>query len=327
MPQNLMRVAQYERYGGPEVVQVTDVPMPQCKDNELIVRVHATTVNRTDCGFLRGKPLLVRLFSGLLKPRSRILGCEFCGSVEYVGKHVQHHAVGDRVVGFKDDDYGFGGHAQFTVVPVGAMLATIPENFTFAQAAPAFEGAHYALHYIRAADIRRGMSVLVNGATGAIGSAAVQLISFLGANVTAVCGGDYVDLVSELGADSVVDYRKNDFTQLPHQFDVVFDAVGKSSFGRCKKVMKANGIYMSTELGDYWQNPVLALFKRSADKQKVLFPIPSNSVDDAHYIIGLLASGDYRPLIDREFTLENIVDAFRYVEQGEKIGNVVISVA
>jgi len=211
MSQTSMRVAQYNRFGGPENLRLTDVPKPLCADDELLVRVQASTVNRTDCAFLRGKPLIGRIVYGFFKPKSSVLGCEFSGVVESVGKNVHQHAVGERVVGYKDDDYGFGGHAQYTTVPVGAMLATIPETLTYEQAVPAFEGAHYALSGIRACKIHSDMHVLVNGATGAIGSAAVQLIRVLGAKITAVCATDQVALVSELGADHVVDFHKRVF--------------------------------------------------------------------------------------------------------------------
>ncbi len=323
-----MKAAVYEKYGPPEALAVKDVPVPVPQAGEVLVRVHASTVNRTDCGFLRGRPLIVRLFSGLRKPKSTILGCEFAGEVVEVGEGVKEFAVGSRVIGFKDDDFGFGGHAEFTVMPMTdkGMIAKIPERFSYEEAAPGFEGSHYALHYIRAAKISKEHAVLVNGATGAIGSAAVQIIKHLGAHVTAVCAGEHVELARSLGADDVIDYEAADFTQLDKQFDVIFDAVGKSTFGRCKKILTQEGIYMSTELGPYSQNPFLALLTKFYGKQRVLFPIPENSRQDADYLADLMDKGVYQPVVDKVYGLDDIVDAFHYVETGMKVGNVVIKV-
>jgi NADPH:quinone reductase-like Zn-dependent oxidoreductase len=204
-----MKAAVHTRYGPPDVVRVSDVDTPAVKDHDVLVKVYATTVNRTDCGFHAGKPFIVRFFSGLLKPRAAVLGTEFAGVVEAVGSGVTSFTAGDRVFGFSEGR--FGAHAEYLVMPDDGALAAMPANTTFEQAAPSTEGSHYALSYIRAAKIRSGQHVLINGATGAIGSAAVQLVNNLGASVTAVCGTPHVELVKALGADRVINNTAEDF--------------------------------------------------------------------------------------------------------------------
>lgn len=319
-----MKAAVSKSYGSPDQINIEQVPVPAVTPTDVLIRVHATTVNRTDCGFLRGKPYIVRLFSGLFKPKSIILGCEFAGEVVDVGSEAHGYKIGDRVFGFKDDDFGFGGHAEYTAMPVAGMLAHIPDHLSFEQAAPALEGAHYALHYIRAANISAQHSVLINGATGAIGSSALQIIKHLGAHVTAVCPTANIEQVKALGADVVIDYQKQDFTQLDQQFDVVFDAVGKSTFGRCRRIIKPRGVYMSSELGPYWQNPFLALLTRFYGEKRVLFPLPDNVSADATFLSELMEKRAYQPLIDRTYPLDEIIDAYRFVETGMKVGNVVV---
>lgn len=321
-----MRAARYEKYGAPEELEIQRIPIPACADDQVLVKVHYSTVNRTDCGFLRGQPFIVRFFAGLTKPRSKTLGCEFAGEVVEVGRSDHEFKVGDRVCGFKDDDYGFGGHAEYTTMNVNGLIGKIPKHISFAQAAPALEGAHYALSGIRSTKIAAGQQVLVNGGTGGIGSAAVQIISIMGADVTAVCGPNHIDTVKQLGASKVLDFMSEDFTKLDTKFDVVFDAVGKSTFGQCKKILKPHGIYLSTELGPFAQNPFLALYTAKLSKKKVHFPIPTNQKADGEYLCGLLQTKQYMPLVDRTYKLEEIIDAFHYVETGEKIGNVVLQI-
>ncbi len=223
-----MKAAVRNRYGPPEVVRVTDVPKPVPGHTELLVQVRATTVNRTDRGYLAGKPPIVRLFSGLIRPRVAVLGNEFAGVVEAVGDGVTAFAPGDRVFGYSGRT--FGAHAEHMTISADGAVATMPGS-TFEEAAPSTEGSHYALANIRAANIGATSEVLIYGATGAIGSAAVQLAKCLGASVTAVCRGEHVGLVASLGADRVIDYTAEDFTADGATYDVVFDAVGKTSFG------------------------------------------------------------------------------------------------
>jgi NADPH:quinone reductase-like Zn-dependent oxidoreductase len=318
-----MKAAVHTSYGPPDVVRISEVEKPAPGDNELLVRVHATTVNRTDCGLRAAKPFFVRLLTGLARPRVTILGSEFAGEVEAVGQGVTSFEVGDRVFGFNGSR--LGGHAEYLVTPEGGLVATIPGGLTFEEAAPGTEGSHYALSLIRRSRIHEGQDVLVNGATGAIGSAAVQLLMHLGARVTAVCGTEHVELVRGLGADRVIDYTAEDFTKDEQTYDVVLDAVGKSSFGRCRRLLKPRGIYLSSDLGPLSQNPILALVTPLTRRKRVMFPIPREDREMARQLRGLLESGAFRPLVDRRYPLDQIVEAYRYVETGQKVGNVVIS--
>ncbi len=319
-----MKAVVYTKYGPPDVLQLKEVPKPTPKDNEVLIKTHAATVNRTDCGFLRGKPSFVRLVSGLFGPKRRILGNEFAGKIEAVGKDVKSFANGDRVFGYSG--VSFGAHAEYLTVPEQGMLAAIPTNMTYEEAAPITEGGHYALNNIRKANVRSGQKVLINGATGGIGSAAVQLVKYYGAEVTAVCGTRSAGLVESLGADRVIDYTKEDFTKSGGEYDFVFDAVGKSSFGACKRLLKPGGIYCSTELGFLYQNAFLSLWTSMFGAKKVIFPIPKEKKEDAVFFKELIDSGKFRPVIDRRYSLEQIAEAYRYVEKGQKTGNVVITI-
>jgi len=319
-----MKAAVHTRYGPPSVVRIQDVATPEAGPDEVLIKVHATTVNRTDCAYRAGKPALVRVIYGPVKPRATILGNEFAGEVVAVGSGVSRFALGDRVFGYNEGR--FGAHAEYLVMRHDGPLATIPADVGDEQAAPSIEGSHYALAMIRAATVRSGQDVLVNGATGGIGSAAVQLIKALGATVTGVCGSEHLELVRGLGADHVIDYTAADFTKDGRTYDLVIDAVGKSSFGACRPVLRDRGIYLSSELGPFWQNPVLAFVTPLLRGKKVLFPIPRQSREMVEYVKGLIEAGTFRPVIDRHYPLDEIVEAYRYVDSGQKIGNVVIGV-
>jgi NADPH:quinone reductase-like Zn-dependent oxidoreductase len=320
-----MKAAVYRHYGPPAVLRVTQAPVPVAKDGQVLVRVRATSVNRTDCGFLRAKPFIVRFFAGLTKPRRRILGCEFAGVVEAVGHGVTRFSVGDKVFGF--DDHGWGGHAEYKVISERRMVATIPPGIGYEQAAVSTEGAHYALTYVRALRVGGGTRVLVHGATGAIGSAAVQLLKHAGAFVIATSDTKNVELVRSLGADVVVDREREDFTRLDERVDIVFDAVGKSSFGACKRLLNDGGVYVSTDLGPMAQNLALALVSplfRLVGAKRVAFPLPKASREVIEFLRERLERGELRPLIDRTYALDEIVAALTYVETGQKTGNVVV---
>jgi NADPH:quinone reductase-like Zn-dependent oxidoreductase len=221
-----MKAAVQTRYGPPEAVLISEVEKPATRENGLLVKVHATTVNRTDCACRAARPFFMRFFTGLIRPRATVLGNEFAGVVEAVGSGVTSFRVGDKVFGYNEGP--FGAHAEYLSIPQDGSLATMPANVTYQEAAPSTEGSHYALAHISAAKIRSGQDVLVYGATGAIGSAAVQLLKSLGATVTAVCGADHVDLVRGLGADKVIDYTSEDFTRDNQKYDVVLDSVGRA---------------------------------------------------------------------------------------------------
>jgi NADPH:quinone reductase-like Zn-dependent oxidoreductase len=319
-----MRAAVRTRYGPPDVVRVVEVEKPAAKDNEVLVRVHATTVNRTDCGLRAAKPFIYRFFLGLRRPRLTVLGNEFAGQVEAVGTGVRSFEVGDRVFGFSGS--WFGAHAEYLTMPEDGLLATMPADLSYEEAAPSTEGSIYALSLIRTAKLQRGQGVLVNGATGAIGSAAVQLLRDMGAMVTAVCGAEHMELVRGLGADRVIDYTAEDFTRDERRYDVVMDAVGKSSFGRCRRLLKPGGLYLSTDLGPLSQNPVLALVTPLFGGRRVRFPIPRQDQGTVTYLKERIESGAFKPLIDRRYRLDQIVEAYRYVETGRKVGSVVITI-
>jgi len=319
-----MRAIIHTRYGPPEVLQLKEVPKPTPKDHEVLIKIHATTVNRTDCGFRSAEYFISRFFSGLFRPNNQTLGNEFAGEIEAIGKGVKNFKPGDKVFGYNDST--FGAHAEYLNLAEDASITTMPSAITYEEAAPITEGAHYALCDIRAAKIKSGQKVLVNGATGAIGSAAVQLMNYFGAAVTAVCDTKNIALVKSLGASHVIDYTQQDFTKLNTSFDVVFDAVGKSSFGKCKPILKKGGIYMSTELGYWSQNPFLAMITPLLGGKKVLFPLPTISKRDVEFLKELVETKKFKPVIDRCYPLEQIIEATRYVETRQKIGNVVITV-
>jgi NADPH:quinone reductase-like Zn-dependent oxidoreductase len=320
-----MRAAINTIYGPPEVVQVMEIEKPLPKDNEVLIKVHATTVNRTDCGFRSAQYFISRFFSGLFKPKFKTLGNEFAGIVEAVGKDVKSFKIGDKVFGYNDTT--FGAHAEYMTMAEDAAITTMPHNVSFEQAAAITEGGHYALGDIHAAKVMAGQNILVNGSTGAIGSAAVQLIKYFGATVTAVCNTKNVELVRSLGADVVIDYTQEDFTKLTDRFHFVFDAVGKSSFAKCKHLLHENGIYISTELGKSSANVVLALTTPLTGGKRVLFPLPTISKADVIFLKELVEAGKFQPVIDRHYKLDDIVEAYKYVETGQKTGNVIVTVA
>ena len=310
-------------YGPPEIVHLTDVPAPGVGPGDVRVAVHATTVNRSDCGVRAGHPFFIRALTGLFRPRATVLGNEFAGVVESVGPGVTRFSAGDRVFGYSPR---FGAHAELLSISQDGLVAAVPAGLSFEDVAPATEGAHYALSIIRKAGISGGQDVLVNGATGAIGSAAVQLLADLGARVTAVCGAAHAGLVRGLGADRVIDRDKADFTKDGHHYDVVFDAVGKSSIGRCRPLLKPRGLYLTTDLGPWSQNAVLPVVTRLARGRRVMLPTPIETPQVIEYLCERIASGRFRPVVDRRYPFGQIVEAYRYVETGQKVGNVVITV-
>ena len=317
-----MKAAVHTRYGPPSVVGISEVERPAAGPGDVLIRVHATTVNRTDCAYRAGKPFLARAAYGPIRPRATILGNEFAGRVEAVGVGVTEFGVGDRVFGYNEGP--FGAHAEFLVIPETGSVATMPVDSSYGQLAPAVEGAHYALSMIDAAGILSGQRVLVYGATGGIGSAAVQLVRNMGSEVTAVCPAEHLDLVRGLGADRVLDLPG--FGGDEHTYDVIIDAVGKTSFGACRRLLTPRGIYLSSELGPHSQNPFLALAAPLYRGQRVMFPIPKHNQEMIRYFKGLIESDRFTPLVDRTYPLDQIVEAYEYVETGQKLGNVVIAV-
>jgi NADPH:quinone reductase-like Zn-dependent oxidoreductase len=318
-----VRAAVYDRYGPPEVQRLEDVERPVPLEHEVLVKVHATTVTRTDCGIRAGKPFFVRLIFGLRRPKQRILGTELAGEVEAVGAGVTKFAVGDHVFG-STSAFKFGSHAEFVCVSENGPLAHKPAAMTFQEAAAVTDGAVLALMCLESARPRSGQTVLVYGASGAIGTAGVQLAKHFGADVTAVCGTKNLELVKSLGADRVIDYTQEDFTKSGRTYDVIFDAVGKQSFSRCKGSLKPGGAYVATDgLG----NIFLALWTARIGDKKVLFPIPPHYTQETVLLIKeLIEAGKFRAVIDRCYPLEDVVEATRYVETEQKTGNVVLTI-
>lgn len=319
-----MKAAVRTSYGPPESVRVVEMATPEPRPGEVLVRVLASTVNRTDIGYRAGTPRIIRVFSGLRRPKSQVLGTEFAGTIESVGDGVTSFVPGDRVYGYNEKT--FGAHAEYMTIAAEGSITTIPGELDFEEAAPSFEGSHYALANLRAGEVGAGTDLLVYGATGAIGSAAVQLAKALDARVTAVCGTGQVTLVEDLGADRVIDYQTEDFTTHGATYDVVFDAVGKSSFAACKPLLRPNGLFLATDLGPFPWNPLLALTTRLGRGPRVKFPLPTDDKDIVRYLSDRVEAAEFRPVIDRTYQLDDIVEAYRYVETGQKVGNVVITI-
>jgi len=317
-----MRAVVHDRYGKPDVLRLEDVERPSPDADQILVKVHATTVNRTDCHRRAAKPFLWRFLSGLLRPRCRILGGEMAGEVEAVGSAVTRFAVGDRVFGTSGRT--LGGHAEFLCRKETGLIAHMPAGLSFEEAAAIPDGALSALTCLRRAGVKEGQTILVYGASGSVGTASVQLAKHFGADVTAVCNTKNLELVSSLGADRVIDYTQEDFTKNGETYDVVLDAVGKHSFTRSKGSLKPGGIYIAT---DGLRNFVLALWTSRIGDKRVSLPIPDWKAPDILFLKELVEAGRYRPVIDRSYPLEDVVEATRYVETQQKTGNVVLVVA
>jgi len=319
-----MKAAVRYRYGLPGDLSIKEVEIPKPKDNEVLIRVRATTVNRSDCHELSGLPLFMRLFTGLTKPRRKIIGSDFAGDVEAIGANVRSFKVGDKIMGFSGG-LGCGCHAEYFTLPedkAKKMMVTMPSNITYDQAAACLEGVVYAGQMMRTSKPQRGQKALVYGATGAIGVAYLQILKSHGLYVTAVCRSAQADLVRSLGADKVVDYTKEDFTNDPERYDFVFDAVGKSTFLKCRKLLKEKGIYSSSggAINILWVL-VTPLF----GGKRVGFPRSFGIATELNIVKGLLEQNRFTPVIDRKYPLEEIAEAYRYVIRGEKVGNVIIT--
>lgn len=311
------------RYGSADVLKVREVARPAPGPHEVLVQVRATTVNRTDVETLRGTPFFARLATGLRRPKHPIPGSEFAGRIEVVGPDVTTLAVGDEIFGFSGAT--FGAHAEYLVIRDDGPLATIPHGLSHPEIASATEGPHYALSSLDAAGVRPGDQVLVYGATGAIGTAAVQLLKHRGAEVTAVCDPHGVEVVSSLGADVVIDRSTEDYTATSARFDIVLDAVGQTTYGRCRHLLKPGAAYLSTDLGPGWQNLALIPLSRLFGDHRVLLPFPRTTRQHVLLIRELLASGDFHPVIGRTYSFDDIIEAYRYVASKRKLGTVVIT--
>jgi NADPH:quinone reductase-like Zn-dependent oxidoreductase len=312
-------------YGSPDVLQLKEVAKPTPKDNEVLIKVHAAVVGPADCAFRKGDPFIVKLIYGLARPKFAILGVEFAGEIEAVGKDVTLFKKGDQVFGMSPNS--FGAHAEYMCLPEDKSVIIKPANTTYAEAAGIVDGATTALTFLRdVAKLQRGQKVLINGASGAVGAYAVQLAKYFGAEVTGVCSAANVALVQSLGADQVIDYTKEDFTNNGQSYDVIFDAVGKSSFSRCKGALAQKGMYLSTAptLGIVLQMVRTSLF--GSKKAKFATAGLMQNKDNLTFLKDLVEAGKIKSIIDRRYPLEQTAEAHRYVEQGHKKGNVVITI-
>ncbi|TMD97189.1 MAG: NAD(P)-dependent alcohol dehydrogenase [Chloroflexi bacterium] len=323
-----MKAVVYDRYGPPDVLHIEDVAKPEPTEDELRVRVRAAAVTRGDCATRDANrrsgalvTLVSRLVSGVRRPRQPILGSEFAGEVEALGAAVDDFAVGDRVFG--STGFRFGAHAEFVCVRRDSRVAPMPAGLTFEQAAAITDGGLNSLWCLRLAQPLEERKVLVYGASGAIGSAAVQLAKHFGADVTAVCGTKNVELVRTLGAGAVIDYMKEDFTRNGRTYDVIMDAVGKHSFRRCKGSLNPGGRYLAT---DGLDNLVLSMWTARFGDKRVIFKLPPRYTrQDVFFLKELVESGRFHPVVDRSYPLEEVIEASRYVETEQKTGNVILT--
>ncbi len=319
-----MRAVVHDRYGPPEVLRVAEVERPVPKDDEVLVKVHASTVTRGEAMGVRSKEYrFTRLFTGIRRPKRTMFGSELAGSVKEVGTAVTEFQVGDEVFGFEA-----GANAEYVAVRESGVIAQKPTGLTYEEAAALPDGSLLALSCLRPAYPLRGKTVLVYGAAGSVGTAAVQLLAhhFEAADVTAVCDTKDVELVRSLGAREVLDRLSEDFTQNGQRYDVIFDAVGKHSFRRCRRSVKPGGIYISMDLGFMYHVPLLALTTRLVGSRRATLGLGRYRKEDLVLVKELVEAGKYRPVIDRTYALDAVVEATRYVESGQKTGNVVIRV-
>jgi NADPH:quinone reductase-like Zn-dependent oxidoreductase len=319
-----MKAAVRSNYGLPGDLTIKELAIPTPKDDEVLIKVHASTVNRSDCHVLSGKPFIMRLFTGLFKPRASIIGSDFAGQIEATGSGVHSFKVGDKIMGF-GGGFGCGSHAQYFILPEAKAkkaIVPMPAHLTYDEAAACLEGAFYAASVILGLNLTAGQNALVYGATGAIGSSYVQFLKYYGVSITAVCGAENSELIRSLGADRVIDYKTNDFTKDSERYDFVFDAIGRSSFFRCKRLLKKTGIYTSSGGAE---NLFLIFITPLFGGKKVLFPRPKSISAGLNFIKDLIEKGKFQPVIDRKYPLEKIAEAYTFVASGQKIGNVIIT--
>ncbi len=322
-----MKAIVYHEYGSPDVLRLEEVEKPTAKDNEVLIRVHAAAVSMAETIGRKGDPFIARLATGLTGPKKTVLGSEFAGGIEAIGKDVKRFSVGDQV--FASSGASLGAHAEYICLPEDGAMATKPVNVTYEEAAAVSAGGLTALPFLRdKGKIERGQTVLINGASGAVGTSAVQLAKYFGAVVTGVCSTTNVELVRSLGADEVIDYTREDFTGTDETYDIIFDAVGKSSFSRCRGALKPGGIYLTTvptpaiAVQMLWTSKVGG--KRAVFAATGLRPAKEKA-KDLLFLKELCEAGALKPVIDRRYPMEQAADAHRYVETGHKKGHVVIT--
>lgn len=322
-----MKTIVYTKYGPPEVLQLNEVEKPTPSGSELLIRIIATTVTATECTFRKGKPLFSRLFTGLKRPKITTLGEEFAGQIEVVGKDVKLFKKGDHVFGTAGP--GFGANAEYICIPEDGVLTIKPTNMTHEEAASSVDGFLTALPFLRdKGNIKSGQRVLIYGASGSVGAAAVQIAKYFGAEVIGVCSSTNFEMVRTLGADNVIDYMKEDFTKTGQVYDIIFDAVGKTTFSHCKSSLKQKGIFLESGIGLGIFPHVIWTSLFGGKKAKIAatgLRSPQERTKDLILLKELMETGKIKPVIDRRYSLEQITEAHSYVEKGHKKGNVVIT--
>ena len=317
-----MRAILFTEYGPPEVLKLKDIKIPEPKENDLLIKIHATSVNSGDVKLRKADPAVVRLFLGLLKPRKKVLGVVFAGEVVSAGRNVSKFKQGDRVYGMTG--MRMGAYAEYFCLPEKGCINLMPQNLSYEEAASIPFGAVSAMHFLKRANIQKGQSVLINGASGAVGSAAIQLAKNMGANVTAVCSSTNAELVTSLGADKTIDYNSMDFTKGSEFYDVIFETVGKVPLTECVKVTKPSGTVL---IGSGGVADMLGgVLKKVTGKINVVSGVSAEDPADLSFVSGLIRDDKYKPVIDRTYSLEEICEAHKYVETGHKRGNVVIKI-
>lgn len=317
-----MKAAISEKYGSPSVLVLEDIEKPSIEDNQVLVKVHATSVNAMDYRMRSGNAPIWpfgKMMMGLRKPKQDILGNEVAGEIVEVGRDVTKFKKGDKIFGFADSSY-----VEYVVCPENAMITTIPPGISYEEGASCGFGGLTSLYFLRTrANIQKGQRILINGASGGVGVFAVQIAKYFGAEVTGVCSTRNIELVKSLGADRVIDYTKVDFTKEEDVYDIIFDAVGKSSFSKCKKVLRGDGIYLTTVPS--YRLLMQMLWTSKIGKRKAIFGIASGR-DNLHFLKDLLMSNKLRIVIDRTYPFEQIAEAHAYADKGHKVGSVAISV-
>lgn len=324
-----MRAVIYTKYGPPDVLELVDIPKPAPTDTEVLVKIVATSVTSVDTAFRAGNPKIARLYTGLFKPKKPILGTELSGVVEAVGKSVNRFSPGDRVFAAAPD--GFGAHAQYICMAQDAAIVTMPDALGFEDAAVLGNGALTALPFLRdGAHLKAGQKILIIGASGSIGTAAVQLAAAMGADVTGVCSTSNLEMVRDLGATKVIDYTQTDFSNSGQTYDVIFDTVGKSTFGRCCTSLAKGGIFITTAPDPATLlSPLFRLFLRGKRAKMLATGLRKDAakIKDMEALMALVVGGSLILVIDRSYPLEQIATAHSYVETGRKRGNLVINIS
>lgn len=321
--QRMMKAIVYRQYGSPEVLEMQDVPMPIPQDHEILIRVHATAVNSGDWRLRKADPWAVRLFFGLLRPRKKILGGVFSGTIEQTGSHVQLFATGDEVFGATGMQ--FGAYAEYLTLPEDAALALKPDSIPHQEAAVIPFGAMTALYFLKKANIKPGYRVLINGASGAIGSAAIQLAKSFGATVTGICSTSNMEMVRALGADAVIDYTREDLSHIGKTYDVIMDTVSKLSYADMLGALADDGVLILSDAG--MGHMIRGLWTSLTSKRKVITGVTKQSAENIHFLKSLIEAGKYHAVIDRTYPLERMADAHAYGELGHKKGNISIEVS